>query len=143
MKNFKFILIGLILGIFLGGIALGATTLLVPQGGTGVALFPPNSLISSGTSTTNALRATSTPTVNAIIATSTEATSTFAGGVGIGTTSPSKIFSVSTAATTTIYLDSTSATQGTCLKMKNATGTDYTYLTVEYGVLVASTISCE
>src|SRR3990167_6233813 len=65
------------------------------------------------------------------------------GNVGIGTSSPARILSVSTAATTTIYLDSTSGSQGTCLKMKNATGTDYTYMWVGYGVATFTTISCE
>ena len=63
--------------------------------------------------------------------------------VGIATGTPARTLSVTSTGTTTIYLDSTSGTQGTCLKMKNATGTDYTFVTVEYGVLVASTISCE
>ena len=141
MKNFKFILIGLIVGVFIAGLASAATLLFISQVRTGD--FSPNSLLATGTSTTALLVATSTPTVNAIRATSTTLTSAFEASVGIGTTTPARILSVSTTATTTIYFDSTSATQGTCLKMKNATGTDYTYLTVEYGVLVASTISCE
>ena len=66
-----------------------------------------------------------------------------AGRLGLGTTSPATVLSVSTPATTTIYLDSTSGTQGTCIKMKNATGTDYTYMWVGYGVATFTTVSCE
>ena len=65
------------------------------------------------------------------------------GNVGIGTTSPARILSVSSSGTTTVYIDSISGTQGTCLKMKNATGTDYTFITAAYGSLVISTVSCE
>lgn len=65
------------------------------------------------------------------------------GILGLGTSTPSKILSVSTTATTTIYFDSTSATQGACIKIKNATGTGYTFMTVGYGVATFSTEPCE
>ena len=51
--------------------------------------------------------------------------------------------SFTSAATTTVTIDTTSSTQGGCLKMKNATGTEYTYMTVGYGVAIFSTNSCE
>lgn len=51
--------------------------------------------------------------------------------------------SFTSAATTTITIDSTSLTQGGCFKMKNATGTNFTYMTFGYGVAIFSTISCE
>src|SRR3990167_6346060 len=124
MKRFKYILIGFLFGGILSW-AGAATILLVSGGGTGNTSFPPNSILVSGTSTTNALQATSTITVNSINATSSQPSTFSSGG------------------TTTVFLDTRSGAQGTCLKMKNATGTDYTYMWVGYGTSVFTTISCE
>ena len=70
----------LVLGIAIFGHA-AVTTLIVPQGGTGVNGLPANALVISGTTQTGALSATSSPTVGWIYATSTTATSTFSGGI--------------------------------------------------------------
>lgn len=72
------------LGVIYNQDKLGGRTIVrVPQGGSDQFSFPANSLISSGTSSTNALVATSSITVDSIQATSTTATSTFAGNIDI------------------------------------------------------------
>lgn len=53
------------------------------------------------------------------------------------------IFKVSNNATTTILMDNPITTKGTCLKLKDADGTGYTYVVANNGVLTASTGSCE
>ena len=73
---------------------------------------------------------------------SSTATSSVA-SLGVGTTSPQRVLSIQTTGTTTFYVESTSLTQGACLKLKNATGTAYTYMTVGYGTAIFSTIPCD
>lgn len=64
--------------------------------------------------------------------------------IGVATDTPASLFSVgsSGSATTTIFLDSASA-KGTCLVMKDADGTGYTYVSANNGALTASTASCQ
>lgn len=66
------------------------------------------------------------------------------GLIGIGTTTPTSLFTVaSSTGTSTIAIDTSTSTRGGCIKMKNRSGIGYSYLTVEAGVLSASTVSCE
>lgn len=67
------------------------------------------------------------------------------GRVGIGSTTPSALFTVdsnTTNATTTIILESL-GTKGSCIKLKDADGTGYTYISANNGTLVTSSSSCE
>lgn len=70
------------------------------------------------------------------------------GSVGIGTDTPSSTFHVwpnvsGPAATTTITFGASFATRGSCVKLKDVTGTGFTYMTVQAGVATFSTTSCE
>lgn len=65
------------------------------------------------------------------------------GRVGIGTTSPSSLLQLFSTGTSTLSVDSNSATQGGCLEIKDKSGTGYTYVYAEDGVLTASTVSCK
>ena len=65
------------------------------------------------------------------------------GNVGIGTTSPVTLAQLFSTGTTTISIDSNSATKGGCIEIKDKSGTGYTYLYAEDGVLFSSTISCK
>lgn len=58
------------------------------------------------------------------------------------TTAPTLIINKGNA-TTTVQIDSTSATKGSCLKLKDADGSGFTYVVVNNGTLTASTASCE
>jgi len=69
-------------------------------------------------------------------------TITGAGNIGIGTTTPDKLLTVSSSGTTTQSIDSTSITKGACLKLKDADGVGYTYMSANNGVITASTLSC-
>lgn len=51
-------------------------------------------------------------------------------------------FIATSSATTTMLLDSSATNKGFCLKVKDLTGTGYTYLTTNAGALVASINSC-
>lgn len=67
------------------------------------------------------------------------------GNFGIGTTTPTSLFTVGTStsatATTTIFIDST-ATKGSCVVLKDADGSGYSYITINNGVISASTKDC-
>jgi hypothetical protein len=65
------------------------------------------------------------------------------GNVGIGTSTPNALLQLFSSATTTMSLDSGSATQGSCIEMKDKSGTGYTYIYAEDGVIYSSTISCK
>lgn len=65
------------------------------------------------------------------------------GRVGVGTTSPSSLLELFSTASTTLSVDSNSATQGGCIGIKDKSGTGYTYVSAEDGVLIVSTVSCK
>ena len=128
MKKLTYIIIGLVLALAL---SVGAATILFPQqGGTGWTTIVANTvLLGNGA---NRIATTTAGTNGQVLMLS----------AGVPTWSATSS-SVTSSATTTIFIDSSSATQGACFKMKNATGTAFTYMTVGYGVATFSTISCE
>jgi len=66
-----------------------------------------------------------------------------AGDFGVGTTTPSTLLDVYSTASTTITVDSSSGSQGGCIKIRDADGAGYTYLSTLNGVALFSTVSCE
>lgn len=63
--------------------------------------------------------------------------------IGVGTSSPAALFDVYSSATTTITIDSSHATRGGCLKIKNSSGSGYTYCVTNAGAMACSANSCE
>ena len=118
----------IILGITF--ISYGATILYPSGGGTGWQTLTANTvLLGSGTDRIGTTTAGTNGQVLSLVN-------------GVPTWSATSS-SVTGSATTTVFIDSSSATQGACLKLKNATGTGFTFMTVGYGVATFSTISCE
>lgn len=62
--------------------------------------------------------------------------------LAVGTSSPQFALDVFSAATTTIRMDGSSSSRGGCIVMKDSDGNGYSYITVNDGVLSASTIPC-
>jgi hypothetical protein len=87
-------------------------------------------------------------TSGALLKISTSTLDTFyiddAGKIGIGTSTPTSLFSVgSQTATTTITVGEVGSGKGACLKLKDWTGTGWTYCSTNAGTMTCSVNSCE
>lgn len=122
---------------------------------TGISIFTAtaNQRVGIGSSTpvsTLVVQGTSTyPTISPLTVASSSGASLFvvtnAGKVGVGSNTPTSLFTVdnnTTNATTTLFIESL-GTKGTCVVIKDADGSGYTYVSANNGALLIGTGSCE
>lgn len=135
----------------LGGLGLGTSTprwLLQLATSTAPQLtLSDGSLTSSHWSWRNAggnlYLATSSPSTFATSSATTLSIDGTTGNIGVGTTTATSLVQIFSTATTTVSIDSNSTTRGGCLEIKDRSGTGYTYLYVEDGILYSDTVSCK